>query len=319
MPRYRNVAAAFPASQCVLDTEYVGVVDFRLEESDLDFLWRKGYLTTMFWLEKRSGKARERRRKAVIALARKLRTAAKVGMFLGEAATPGQNSSRYRRPVEQGTCVSGLPLGPTAPVAELTTQALGTSTTPDAIVRSDLDGPLVAADKVEVFSCKVERVLSNQLLSDAEKVLLVSKLHRQNSEGGHNASSLRSGATWNVRVPSLATDMYQPLRAASTLNRSHVATSSDVDLDAQPSSLTSGAVGLLLGATIPQAFASQRSMGAPSPAAATGLHSTCADSTTGAPFVAGLAGEQGSPANSFDGGGGPKQEDSSAQWSSTRS
>jgi predicted acylesterase/phospholipase RssA len=41
---------------CVLDTEYVGVVDFKLEEEDFGFLWRKGYVTTRAWLDKRIDK-----------------------------------------------------------------------------------------------------------------------------------------------------------------------------------------------------------------------------------------------------------------------
>ena len=41
---------------CFLDTEYVGVVDFKLEPADFDFLWRKGYVTTIEWLKKRASK-----------------------------------------------------------------------------------------------------------------------------------------------------------------------------------------------------------------------------------------------------------------------
>ena len=42
-----------------LDTEYVGVLDFKLDERDFDFLWRKGYATTVHWLEKRIDKQKE--------------------------------------------------------------------------------------------------------------------------------------------------------------------------------------------------------------------------------------------------------------------
>jgi len=41
---------------CMLNTEYVGTMDFKLEESDHYFLWRKGYLTASMWLEKRTKK-----------------------------------------------------------------------------------------------------------------------------------------------------------------------------------------------------------------------------------------------------------------------
>ena len=44
---------------CMLDTEYVGTLDFKIEEPDLDFLWRKGYATTVHWLEKRIDKKKE--------------------------------------------------------------------------------------------------------------------------------------------------------------------------------------------------------------------------------------------------------------------
>ena len=53
---------------CVLDSEYVGTLDFNLEMGDLDFLWRKGYATTMAWLDMHEKRARDARRAAVDAL-----------------------------------------------------------------------------------------------------------------------------------------------------------------------------------------------------------------------------------------------------------
>ena len=47
---------------CMLNTEYVGTMDFALDEGDHYFLWRKGYLTTTLWLQKRSGKAKEKKK-----------------------------------------------------------------------------------------------------------------------------------------------------------------------------------------------------------------------------------------------------------------
>ncbi len=46
---------------CFLNTEYVGVADFKLEDGDLDFLWRKGYASTLLWLEMRVEKRRAKK------------------------------------------------------------------------------------------------------------------------------------------------------------------------------------------------------------------------------------------------------------------
>ena len=45
---------------CMLDTEYVGMTDFKLEDGDYEFLWRKGNASTALWLEKRQEKRRKK-------------------------------------------------------------------------------------------------------------------------------------------------------------------------------------------------------------------------------------------------------------------
>ncbi len=62
---------------CTLHTEYVDTMAFRLEEADHDFLWRKGYLTTKLWLEKRSEKNKEKRKKVASSIAKSLMARAK--------------------------------------------------------------------------------------------------------------------------------------------------------------------------------------------------------------------------------------------------
>merc|ERR1719231_1958274 len=47
---------------CMLNTEYVGTMDFKLEEQDHYFLWRKGFLSTMLWLEKRTKKSKDKKK-----------------------------------------------------------------------------------------------------------------------------------------------------------------------------------------------------------------------------------------------------------------
>ena len=44
------------ARTCFPASEYVGVIDFKLEHVDFDFLWRKGYASTVAWLETRAEK-----------------------------------------------------------------------------------------------------------------------------------------------------------------------------------------------------------------------------------------------------------------------
>lgn len=57
---------------CTLHTEYVDTMSFRLEEADNEFLWRKGYLSTKMWLDKRSEKAKEKRKKVASSIAKTL-------------------------------------------------------------------------------------------------------------------------------------------------------------------------------------------------------------------------------------------------------
>ena len=49
------------------------VIDFKLEDADHYFLWRKGYLTASMWLEKRSAKSKEKKKKVAKEVAKELR------------------------------------------------------------------------------------------------------------------------------------------------------------------------------------------------------------------------------------------------------
>ena len=63
---------------CMLNTEYVGTMDFKLEDADYYFLWRKGYLSAMLWLEKRGKKAKEKKNKIAHGIAKELKKEAAV-------------------------------------------------------------------------------------------------------------------------------------------------------------------------------------------------------------------------------------------------
>jgi len=81
---------------CMLNTEYVGTMDFKLEESDHYFLWRKGYLTASMWLEKRTKKSKEKKKKVAKEIAKELKKeAGAVRVASDETAT----SSAPRPPV----------------------------------------------------------------------------------------------------------------------------------------------------------------------------------------------------------------------------
>ena len=75
---------------CVLNTEYVGTVDFKLEAADYEFLWRKGYLYTYYWLENKNEKAKDKakakRKKVGAAVAKEMLKAASA--VKEEAAAP---------------------------------------------------------------------------------------------------------------------------------------------------------------------------------------------------------------------------------------
>ena len=213
--------------QCVLDTEYVGVVDFKLEETDLDFLWRKGYLTAAYWLEKRTDKAKDKRRKAMTALGKKLKAAAAAASFSSTLVAGGEAPAAAAAAggvdvSAAGALAAGAPaaasyrmLMPTVEEEE-TPPPLSTDTSSSTITASSTVAASTTASSTAsasaasttttsatiavsttsccspILSAKVERVLTNRFLSDAEKLLIIGKLHGSRS----NTSSDGRGASW---------------------------------------------------------------------------------------------------------------------------
>lgn len=70
---------------CMLNTEYVGTMDFKLEESDHYFLWRKGYLTASMWLEKRTKKSKDKKKLVAKGIAKELKKEAEAVRAASEA------------------------------------------------------------------------------------------------------------------------------------------------------------------------------------------------------------------------------------------
>ena len=63
---------------CMLNTEYVGTMDFKLEDGDYKFLWNKGYMSTKVWLDKRTKKAKDKKKKVAKLIATELKRQAKL-------------------------------------------------------------------------------------------------------------------------------------------------------------------------------------------------------------------------------------------------
>ena len=124
---------------CTLNTEYVGTMSFTLEEEDNEFLWRKGYLTTKYWLDRRSDKTKKKKKAAAAALAKELKA---------------QAAAEKAKEAASGASTAPQP-PPPAPVEEEANEG---------------GAPLNDLRK------KVRNVLSSKVMSDADKLIVIEKL-----------------------------------------------------------------------------------------------------------------------------------------------
>ena len=87
---------------CMLNTEYVNTMDFKLDEGDHYFLWRKGYLSTIMWLDKRTAKSKEKKKKVAKGVAKALISEAKAKAPSKDAKdapdTPGPSAADSSKP-----------------------------------------------------------------------------------------------------------------------------------------------------------------------------------------------------------------------------
>jgi len=134
---------------CMLNTEYVGTMDFKLDEGDHYFLWRKGFLTTMMWLDKRTAKSKDKKKKVAKQIAQELKKeVAKEGAGK-ESAAP---ESKVKATATAG-CDDGAGK---AAVATLTQGS-------------------IASDPTEKLRLQLEKVLANNVMPPEEKLDLIKR------------------------------------------------------------------------------------------------------------------------------------------------
>jgi len=176
---------------CVLNTEYVGTVDFKLEAADYEFLWRKGYLYTYYWLENKNEKAKDKakakRKKVGAAMAKEMLKAA--------SAIKEEDLPKAEPKAEPGKAPGGA--------------------------------ASVPQDGGEILRMRLQGVLSNTVMTDADKMLVLQKIAQSpastttpskafrapttRAPGGQLRDVLRLGAlstsaTANARPDSAPTD-----------------------------------------------------------------------------------------------------------------
>ena len=124
-----------------LNTEYVGTMDFKLEDADYEFLWRKGYLSCKYWLAKRTEKAMEKKKKVASALAKEMKSAAMAWMY---ESKPNGKESQPTPAVSWDLALSPTPPSDGTPMGE--------------------------------FQKRLHSVLANKHMDPKEKLLIIEKL-----------------------------------------------------------------------------------------------------------------------------------------------
>ena len=139
---------------CQLNTEYIGTMDFKLDEADHYFLWRKGYLSTYMWLEKRSKKAKEKKQKVGKAIAKELKKQAGVvepAAAASSGAAASSSAADEAKPKAVSVKAAGKAAAPAVPASadvELTKQLSKVLTS--KTLRDD--------EKVDIIQRRLERV-----------------------------------------------------------------------------------------------------------------------------------------------------------------
>jgi len=134
---------------CLLNCEYVGTYNFKLDEGDKYFLWRKGYLTAKLWLDKRSKKNKEKKKKVGAAIAKELKK---------EATTKGLSVEKEADSKKEAKA-DGKKEGEAKPFS----LAAAAKPAPEQV------------DQVAEFKAQVEKVLANDKLGDDEKLDILKK------------------------------------------------------------------------------------------------------------------------------------------------
>ena len=134
---------------CMLNTEYVGTMDFKLEEGDHYFLWSKGFLTAKAWLDKRTDKAKEKKKKVAKGIAKELLKHA--SQFKAGAAKVAAGATSYATNYATRGGASG------------------------ASGASGVSGGEGEGEEGDGLKAQIGKVLSNAALRDAEKLDLIQR------------------------------------------------------------------------------------------------------------------------------------------------
>jgi hypothetical protein len=134
---------------CMLNTEYVGTMDFKLEEGDHYFLWSKGFLTAKAWLDKRTDKAKEKKKKVAKGIAKELLKHA--SQFKAGAAKVAAGATSYATNYATRGGASGASGG------------------------SGVSGGEGEGEEGDGLKAQIGKVLSNAALRDAEKLDLIQR------------------------------------------------------------------------------------------------------------------------------------------------
>jgi len=148
---------------CVLNTEYVGTLDFKLDAGDQNFLWNKGYITTMLWLQKRSKKAKDKKKKVAKGLAKELIKEASEIKLSAEGA-----SKQAPAPVDGAAKLQGTSAAPS--------QGSDSGANLELSAQPSEDGGF---DPVAGLKGRVSKILSNKTLHSDEKLDIITKLLAQ--------------------------------------------------------------------------------------------------------------------------------------------
>ncbi len=175
---------------CMLNTEYVGTMDFKLDEADYYFLWRKGFLSTLLWLEKRTSKAKDKKKKVGKAIAAELKKEASKAAGLDKAVKDSSKPTAENGNGKAGGA-AGAAKAPSASVLKW-----------GAVARQTSGNDLKAG---------FEKVLHNELLTSDEKVdILQRKLQVLITSSAAAPVPAASAASTPAKVATPAADTATP-------------------------------------------------------------------------------------------------------------
>ena len=166
---------------CMLNTEYVGTMDFKLEEGDHYFMWNKGYLTAKAWLDKRSTKAKDKKKKVAKLIAKELKDQAKEVKAeeekkkTAEGAADSSSAATDGNEALSGAAISSLL---SSSMNRVTGRATGPASPPAASLggaAGSAAGGAAAAFKTAALKAKINKVIQSTTLRDQEKLDLIQR------------------------------------------------------------------------------------------------------------------------------------------------